>query len=63
MSDKTDRKEMSMEEGRIGQVSAEGMGRATYRFVRRVMRNPEFRKKIKELAAQLEAAERKENAE
>ena len=63
MSDKADRKEMSMEEGRIGQMSAENMGRATYRFVRRVMHNPEIRKKIEELAAQLEAAERKENAE
>ena len=54
MSDKVDRKELPMCEGKIGLMRAENMGRETYRFVMRAMADPESRRKIKELARQLE---------
>ena len=41
-------------EGKIGLMRAENMGRETYRFVMRAMADPESRRKIKELARQLE---------
>ena len=49
-----------MDEAKIGMMSAENMGRETLQFVRRVMRDPERRKQVEELAKQLDAQEKKQ---
>lgn len=39
----------------MDEVSLDNIGRETYRFVRRVMRDPVMKKRIKEMAAQMGA--------
>ena len=40
----------------MDEYSRENIGQSTYRFVRRMMRNPELRKLIQERAAEIRAA-------
>lgn len=40
----------------MDEVQLENIGRSTYRFVKRLMQNPECRAKIKALAAEIKAS-------
>ena len=41
----------------MSEYSRENIGRSTYRMVRRLMRNPEYKAMIQKRAAELDAAE------